>query len=117
MPGTIGGFVLDTRVKTFATTSWLAAAFALIAATTSSPVLVRAPDRSVARFTVISVPVTSTLSGEPGAIGLRNSAEMALPPSWPHAREVSTTAPACRLVAGVLALPVVPAIVAWARRW
>ena len=86
--------VVDTRVNTFATTSWLAAGCALIASTTWAPVLERAPDASVPRFTTMSLSVTATLSGELAALGFRNSALMSLPPSWPHAREVSTTAPA-----------------------
>ncbi len=115
VPGTM--LELLTRVNTLALTSRLASAWALMASTTWAPVLVSAPAALVARFTTMSVPVTLTLSGELGALGLRNSAATALPPSWPHAREVSTTAPACWLPAGVLPAGVVPAIVACARRW
>ena len=50
------------------------------------------------------MPVTVTASGEFGTSGLRNSAVMPLPPSWPHARDVSTTAPACWLPAGRVAV-------------
>ena len=116
VPGTIGGvtFVL-TRVKTFATRIWLAG-LALIAFTTCWPVLVSAPVASVASATSTWLPVRVTVSGAFGTPGLRNSALMPLPPSWPHAREVRTTAPACRAVVGVLPGSVVAAIVAWARR-
>ena len=116
MPGTIGGLALLTRVKTFATRIALAA-LALIALTTCCPVLVSAPVASVASDTSMWLPVRVTLSGAFGAPGLRNSALMSLPPSWPHAREVRTTAPACSAVVGVPPDPVAPAIVACARRW
>ena len=105
-----------TRVKTFATRIWLAG-LALIAFTTCWPVLVSAPVASVASETSTWLPVVVTLSGEFGTPGLRNSALMSLPPSWPHARDVRTTAPACSAVGGVLPGPVAAAIVAWARRW
>ncbi len=65
----------------------------------------------------MKLPSTSTWSGWSGAFGLRNSAETALPPRWPQAVDVSTTAPLCCAPGGVLPGPVVPAIVACARRW
>jgi hypothetical protein len=66
----------------------------------------------------MSFPITATESGESGTLGFRNSAVMSLPPSWPQAREVRTTAWDCA-VPPVTVLPggVVPAIVACALRW
>ena len=122
LPGTIGsGFCVFgalTRVNTFATSRFRAAALALIAAATWSPVLLGLPAGSVPSSTTRSSPVTVTVSGELGAPGLRNSAVMSLPPSWPQDREVRTMAPAWSARAGMLPVGVwLPAIVAWARRW
>jgi hypothetical protein len=68
-----------------------AAADALIASTTCLAVLVTAPPASVASVTVIALPSTATLSGVE-APGLTSSAVTSLPPSWPQATDVSTTA-------------------------
>jgi predicted naringenin-chalcone synthase len=74
-----------------AVTSALAASEALIASTTCAAVLVIAPASSVAACTVIVVPATVTVSGLL-APSLTISALRLLPPSWPQAREVRTTA-------------------------
>ena len=98
---------------------WLAAGLALIAATTCAAVLVGAPAASVAEETTRSLPATLTVSGEFGAPGLRNSAVMSLPPSWPQAREVSTTALSWlgRVFGRAAGAERSPDIVACARRW
>src|ERR1700754_2791560 len=88
----------------YAVTSALAGALALMAATPCAAVLVSAPLEFVARLTVMSLPVmsfgaTATLSGESATPGLRNSARIWLPPSWPQALAVSTTAEACACAA------------------
>src|SRR5690348_2467349 len=88
-----------------ATASALAAGLALIACTTCAAVLESAPVAFVARLTTMSLPVTLTDKGELGAPGLRNSAVMSLPPSWPHARDVRTTVWLCA-VAPDGALPI-----------
>ena len=108
-----------------ATSFAFASGLALIAATTCAAVLVSAPVPSVASRTSRSLPVTCTDSGASSWPGWMNSAVMSLPPSWPHARDVSTTARDCSsrpgpggLVLGI-ALPGsrVPLIVACALRW
>jgi hypothetical protein len=72
---------------------------------------------------VRSLPLTVTLSGELATPGLVNAAVIALPPSWPHARDVSTTArvaaacPAALFGNELPGLNAVPSIVACARRW
>jgi hypothetical protein len=108
-----------------AVTSRLACALPLIACTTCAAVLVSWPASFVASPTVMSFPSTVTVSGALGTPGLRNSARIWLPPSWPQAREVSTTAwLRARMAAGLVveldsATPegVVPAIRACALRW
>src|SRR5690349_16703311 len=74
-----------------AVTSALAASEALIASTTCAAVLVIAPASSVAAWTVIVLLATVTLS-DLLAPSLTISALRLLPPSWPQANEVSTTA-------------------------
>ena len=70
-----------------------------------------------------SLPLTLTLSGAFAAPGLTNAAVIALPPSWPQAREVSTTArvaaawPAALFANALPGSNAVPSIVACARRW
>ena len=58
---------------------------ALIAATTCAAVLVIAPVASVARLTVMALPVTVTASGALFAPGFTSWAVRLLPPRWPHA--------------------------------
>ena len=118
LPATSGGFALLRRMNWLATSFWLATAFALIASTTCAAVLESCPVAFVPRSTSRSLPTMLTVSGAFGTAGWRNSAVMSLPPSWPHAREVSTTALSWpRRVFGVTPVPKAPDIVAWARRW
>ena len=103
-----------------ATTSPLASPSPLIASTTSAAVLEGAPAASVPSMTMMPLPTTLTLRGEFAARGVRNSAEIMLPPSCPHAREVSTTArSSAPWTSSSTSSPgsIVPAIVACARRW
>ena len=79
-----------------AVTSAAASAEALIASTTCAAVLVAVTS------TVIALPATATLSAAPA----RSWAVMSLPPSWPQAFEVSTTAWSA---SAVERLPVAPA--------
>jgi hypothetical protein len=74
-----------------AETSAEAASEALIAATTCAAVLVIAPLSSVAACTLITLPATETASGLEAPL-LTIAAVRLLPPSWPQAFEVSTTA-------------------------
>ncbi len=88
-----------------AVTSPATPSVALIASTTWLAVLVTAPAASVAAWTVIALPLTETVSGT-FAPSLTICAVRLLPPSWPHALEVRTTARAWSAVAGVDVLPV-----------
>ena len=103
-----------------AVASAVASGSALMAATTCAAVLVTAPVSLVARLTVIALPETVTPSGRLLAPGLRSSTVTSLPPSWPHAPEVSTTAWLAAAVASAEVPPaygvVVPTI-ACALRW
>jgi hypothetical protein len=81
-----------------------AAAPASIAATTCPAVLVSAPPASVARDTTMALPLTATDSGEDAAPGSRRSIESALPPSLPHARDVTTTREALTVPSSACAL-------------
>ena len=73
-------------------TSALAAGLALIAATTCAAVLLTAPAASVPSVTLIARPETSTASGAFAPEPATSCAVRPLPPSWPQAFEVSTTA-------------------------
>ncbi|WP_345153634.1 hypothetical protein [Nonomuraea rubra] len=64
----------------------------MTAATTWAAVLTGVPEPSVARLTVMSLPLTVTCSGRSGAPGLTSSTDRSLPPSEPYAAEVTTTA-------------------------
>ncbi len=88
-----------------AVTSALASVEALIAATTWAAVLVTTPAASVAAWTVIAFPLTVTLSALL-APSLTICAVRLLPPSWPQASAVRTTALACSAAAGALVEPV-----------
>ena len=76
------------------------------AAATCAAVLAGAPEASFARRTRIALPATSTPSGRFAPGRSTNSTVMSLPPSWPQAAELTTTA-----------LCPVPPIVACAFRW
>src|SRR3954465_3078815 len=78
-----------------AVTSAAAAGDALMASTTCAAVLVTALFAPVARLTVIALPVTETLSGADPVAGFTSATAKSLPPCWPHACVVSTTAWAC----------------------
>ncbi len=65
----------------------------------------------------MSLPFTATLSGAFAHRGFTNAAVMSLPPSWPQARDVSTTVAGCSAPLGVLPGRVAPAMFACARRW
>ena len=84
---------------------------ASIAAATSFAVLASAPVAFLASRTRIARSLTSTLSGRSLPGRLTNSTVIPLPPSWPHAAELTTTA------AFWLVAPVVEPIVACALRW
>ena len=88
-----------------ALTSALAAGLAAIASMTCCAVLDRSPSASVASVTRTSLPIAETISGELAAAGSRSSAVTLLPPWWPHAREVRTTALVAELPAAVLPEP------------
>ena len=85
-----------------ALTRALDAGEALIASITCAAVLARSPSASVPSVTRMFVPRTATLRGEFAAAGSRISTVMSLPPSWPHALEVMTTALDCELPVAVL---------------